>query len=185
MLIGKKLGLQVRVLIKPKTRYAPYTPVRITVSQVVRNSLPSTLLTMRTNIGTVRLTTLVLLRKRRKVIRTTYKWHFWTPSILVRITFWFVLKAIRTWCQRGSKNPVPNFLNFCKKVWCCLVFNLFFLLFCCKQGLMAEAEVLLSFVIFWFNLLIWSHSFGVRVEARSTLRSYRWNCESHEVNEQQ
>ena len=40
----------------------------------------------------------------------------------------------------------------CKKLWCCLVFNLFFLLIflmvCCKQGLVAEAEAVLSFIIF-------------------------------------
>ena len=39
-----------------------------------------------------------------------------------------------------------------KKLWCCLVFNLFFLLIflmvCCKQGLVAEAEAVLSFIIF-------------------------------------
>ena len=60
-----------------------------------------------------------------------------------------------------------------------LFFLLIFLLVCCKQGLVAEA--VLSLVIFWFTLLIWSHSFGVRVEARSILRNYGWNCESHEV----
>ena len=41
---------------------------------------------------------------------------------------------------------------YCKKLWCCLVFNLFFLLIfllvCCKQGLVAEAEAVLSFIIF-------------------------------------
>ena len=67
------------------------------------------------------------------------------------------------------------------EIMVCLVFNLFFLLIfllvCCKQGLVAKAEAVLSFVIFWFNLLIWSHSFGVRVEARSILRNYGWNCE--------
>ena len=42
----------------------------------------------------------------------------------------------------------------CKKLWCCLVFNLFFLLIflmvCCKQGLVAEAEAeaVSSFIIF-------------------------------------
>ena len=52
---------------------------------------------------------------------------------------------------------------------------------------MAEAEVVLSncYCFIGFNLLIWSRSFGVRVEARSTLRNYGWNCESHEVNEEQ
>ena len=45
---------------------------------------------------------------------------------------------------------------------------------------MAEAEAVLSFDIFWFNLLIWSQSFGVRVEAR---RNYGWNYELYEVNE--
>ena len=64
----------------------------------------------------------------------------------------------------------------CKKLWCCLVssyfFLLIFLLFCCKQGLVAEAEAVLSFVIFWFNLLNCSQSLGVRVEARSILRKY-------------
>ena len=49
-------------------------------------------------------------------------------------------------------------------------FLFIFLLFCCKQGLVAEAVAVLSLVIFWLNLLIWSQSFGVRVEARSTLR---------------
>ena len=43
-------------------------------------------------------------------------------------------------------------LDPCKKLWCCLVFNLFFLLIflmvCCKQGLVAEAEAVLSFIIF-------------------------------------
>ena len=43
-------------------------------------------------------------------------------------------------------------LYSCKKLWCCLVFNLFFLLIfllvCCKQGLVAEAEAVLSFIIF-------------------------------------
>ena len=43
-------------------------------------------------------------------------------------------------------------LSTCKKLWCCLVFNLFFLLIflmvCCKQGLVAEAEAVLSFIIF-------------------------------------
>ena len=43
-------------------------------------------------------------------------------------------------------------IGHCKKLWCCLVFNLFFLLIfllvCCKQGLVAEAEAVLSFIIF-------------------------------------
>ena len=45
-----------------------------------------------------------------------------------------------------------NVSNLCKKLWCCLVFNLFFLLIFlmvfCKQGLVAEAEAVLSFIIF-------------------------------------
>ena len=45
---------------------------------------------------------------------------------------------------------------------------------------MAEAEAVLSFIIFWFNLWIWSQSFGVRVEARG---NYGWNYESYEANE--
>ena len=65
-----------------------------------------------------------------------------------------------------------------------LIFPFIFLV-CSKQGLVAEAEAVLQFDIFWFNLLIWSHSIGVRVEARSTLRNYGWSCESHEVNEEQ
>ena len=49
---------------------------------------------------------------------------------------------------------------------------LFFFCFVASKGCWLVAEVVLSFVIFWFNLLIWIQSFGVRVEARSTLRKY-------------
>ena len=45
---------------------------------------------------------------------------------------------------------------------------------------MAEAEAVLSFIIFWFNLLNWGQSFDVRVEARG---NYGWNYESYEANE--
>ena len=49
------------------------------------------------------------------------------------------------------------------------------------------AEVVLSncCCFIGFILLIWIHPFGVRVEARSTLRNYGWNCESHEEDQEQ
>ena len=48
--------------------------------------------------------------------------------------------------------------------------TLFFLLFVASKGWWLEVEVVLSnFCCFiGFNLLIWSHSFGVSVVARST-----------------
>ena len=53
----------------------------------------------------------------------------------------------------SNAHTSSNFNTSCKKLWCCLVFNLFFLLLfllvCCKQGLVAEAEIVLSLVIFF------------------------------------
>ena len=62
-----------------------------------------------------------------------------------------------------------------------------FLLSVASKSWWLGAEVVLFnwYCFIGFNLLIWSRSFGVRVEARSTLRNYGWNCESHEVNEEQ
>ena len=61
-----------------------------------------------------------------------------------------IVREIWSFCNvrdiTGKSDP------FCKKLWCCLVFNLFFLLIflmvCCKQELVAEAEAVLSFIIF-------------------------------------
>ena len=110
------------------------------------------------------------------------------------IICWSDSQIVLFWILRTEKMHKPFVQNRvaeiretispCKKLWCCLVFNLFFLLIfllvCCKQGLVAEAEAVLSFIIFRFNLLNWSQSFDVRVEARG---NYGWNYESYEANE--